>query len=150
MTPKENKEFIARYFEEFWNGKKLDAANTFYAPNYMITDPAIPTPKKGPDAGLEYRNVWMRLAPDLNFHIEEQFADGDFVVTRLTGTGTHEGDFLGFPPTHRKVTADVVSFNKIENGKIVMSRVMWDTFAFFRDTGLLEKMRSATPATYAR
>jgi predicted ester cyclase len=41
--------------------------------------------------------------PDLRFTIEELIAEGDRVAGRLIMRGTHEGPFMGIPPTERPV-----------------------------------------------
>lgn len=146
MSPKDNKEFVARHFEEFWNNKKLEMAKDFYAPNYKMEDPTAPITTKGPDAAIEYRKLWLKVSPDLNMKMEEQVAENDMVVTRFSCTGTHAGELMGFPPTNRKVNAGMIVIQKLENGKIAETRLLWDTMAFFRDTGMLERMRTATPA----
>jgi predicted ester cyclase len=51
--------------------------------------------------------------------IHDQVAEGDKVVTRKSFTGTHQGDFMGVPPTGRKVTIEVIDIVRVENGQIV-------------------------------
>jgi hypothetical protein len=36
--------------------------------------------------------------------VEQQFAEGDFVATRWTARGTHEGELIGIQPTGKQVT----------------------------------------------
>ena len=35
--------------------------------------------------------------PDLTATVDEQVAEGDKVVSRVTMTGTHQGEFMGVP-----------------------------------------------------
>jgi predicted ester cyclase len=37
--------------------------------------------------------------PDLKLSIEQQIAEGDWVVTQITARGTHRGTLLGMKPT---------------------------------------------------
>ena len=39
--------------------------------------------------------------PDWRETIEDALAEGDTVVLRVTGRGTHRGAFMGLPPTDR-------------------------------------------------
>ena len=41
--------------------------------------------------------------PDGQWINEEQIAEGEKVVTRFTFYGTHQGTFMGIPPTGRRV-----------------------------------------------
>ena len=40
--------------------------------------------------------------------IEDQIAEGDEVVTRLTFLGTHKGELMGLPPTGKTITMGVI------------------------------------------
>jgi predicted ester cyclase len=50
--------------------------------------------------------------------VEEMIAEDDQVVVRVSFTGTHQGEFLGVPPTQRKVTVAGVELARLEDGKI--------------------------------
>jgi predicted ester cyclase len=65
-------------------------------------------------------------------------------MTRLTATGTQEGELLGMPPSHRKVTSTVIVVHRLRGGKIAEARIFWDALAFLRETGALEGLRPAT------
>ena len=45
-------------------------------------------------------------------------ADGDRVVERWTGRGTHQGEFQGIAPTGKRVAVPGVVFYRIADGKI--------------------------------
>lgn len=57
--------------------------------------------------------------PDLVVTVGSQIAGGDIVVTRVTGTGTHRGGYLGIPPTGRTIVMEGVNIDRIADGKIV-------------------------------
>lgn len=53
------------------------------------------------------KQVWatlLRAYPDLHVTVEDLFGEGDRLVARNTVTGTHQGEYLGIPPTGRSVT----------------------------------------------
>jgi predicted ester cyclase len=47
------------------------------------------------------------------------FAEGDRVGYRLTIRGTHRGEFLGIPPSGKRVTVSFTAIVRIENGQVV-------------------------------
>jgi predicted ester cyclase len=51
--------------------------------------------------------------------IEEQIAQGDFVATRWTHTGTHDGDLMGIAPTGNRVTQPGIDISRVSDGKVV-------------------------------
>ena len=50
--------------------------------------------------------------------IHEQSEDGETVWTRKTFRGTHEGEFLGIPPTGRAVSFDVIDVLRVRDGQL--------------------------------
>ena len=61
----------------------------------------------------------MRTAfPDLHFEVEDTIAEGDKVVTRWTGTGTHSGEWNGLAPTGKQVSFSGIAVRRMAGGKI--------------------------------
>lgn len=57
--------------------------------------------------------------PDLHLTIDRQIAEGEWVVTCITASGTHLGEWLGIAPTGRKVTFTGVNVDRVSDGKLV-------------------------------
>jgi predicted ester cyclase len=72
----------------------------------------------GPGGMIYTFNQILRPAfPDMKVTIYEQLAEGDLVTTRKAITGTHDGIFMGVPPTGKKVAIQVIDIVRIVNGK---------------------------------
>jgi steroid delta-isomerase-like uncharacterized protein len=84
----------------------------------------------------------MHGLPDLKFIVDDTISEKDKLVVAWTVTGTHKGDFLGVPPTNKKVSISGITINQIANGKIIESTVMWDGL------GLLEQFGIRLPVRY--
>jgi serine phosphatase RsbU (regulator of sigma subunit) len=121
-----NKALVRRFVEEVLNGGNLDAIDELMAPEYL--DHGVPS---GQYAGREghKRSVAKQLAAssDLRFHIEEQIAEGDKVVTWVVGSGTHDRErFMGLAPTGERVTIENIIISRVVDGKIVEDRGVRD------------------------
>src|SRR5262249_59810614 len=57
--------------------------------------------------------------PDFRLTIEDQIAEGDKVVTRVTFSGTHSGEFRGIAPTGKQVKYSGIAIDRIVDGKVV-------------------------------
>jgi predicted ester cyclase len=57
--------------------------------------------------------------PDLHLTIEDQIAEGDIVVTRVTFRGTHLREVNGVPPTGKAVRFMGVAIDRLEADKVV-------------------------------
>jgi steroid delta-isomerase-like uncharacterized protein len=120
----QNKTLVRRFFDEVWNGRNLAAIEDIFDTNYVAhgRPPGLPP---GPE-GLKQRIAMTHSAfPDGRMTVEGQIAEGDIVVTRWTARGTHQGEYLGLPPTGKQVTVRGVDIDRVANGRIVES---WDLF----------------------
>jgi len=69
----------------------------------------------------------------LNF--EDIILAGDKVIVTYIATGTHQGEFMGVPPTGKKHQFSGILILKIENGKVVENREEVDSFGFMQQLG---------------
>lgn len=63
--------------------------------------------------------------PDLESTIDEVTPDGDAVVVRWTGLGTHDGPFMGIAPTGRPVRIDGANRFQVRDGLIARDEPQW-------------------------
>ena len=56
--------------------------------------------------------------PDYRWALQHAIVDGDWLVSRLIGTGTHTGTFRGVAPTGRVIRTQELVMYRFENGKI--------------------------------
>jgi len=142
----DNKAVVGRWFTEFW-GKDLNLAvvDEIAAPN-MLLKYSLHEPRRG-RADIKAFMVDFRAAfPDLNFWgTADLIAEGDYVVGRWEGGGTHTGpafkDFLvgGLPAaTGRKMRFTGTTVLKVIDGKIAEEVGLDDGVAALTQLGLLK------------
>ena len=61
----------------------------------------------------------LQAFPDLAIRIESIVAEGDQVAIHAWYEGTHKGELMGYKPTGRSLRFQVVSMDRLENGRIV-------------------------------
>jgi steroid delta-isomerase-like uncharacterized protein len=77
--------------------------------------------------GVEQMFRMYRAAfPDLRMQADDVLVDGDKVVARVRATGTHQGEFMGLPPTGKSV--DVQLIDIIRFGDDGLAREHWGVF----------------------
>ena len=87
----ENQAIARREIKELYNHTgNLDAAAEIYAPGYVGHDPTLPEDVRGVEAVRQYAAAMRSAFPDLTCTIEDQVAEGEKVVTRWIGGGTHQ------------------------------------------------------------
>lgn len=136
MTLDENKKFMSYFIEEVINNKNLNAADDLVAEDFVEH---LPFPGQGPGReGLKFVIQSMQTGfPDMHWTVLEQVAEGETVVTRFSWTGTQEGEFMGIPPTHKKVEVWGVVIDVVRNGLFSESRIIMDTMGLLQQLGVM-------------
>jgi len=80
-----------------------------------------------------------QLMPDFTCTVEDLMAVGDKVWARLRGRGTHQGAFMGRPPTGNVITVDVMDICRFEDGKIVEHWGVPDRLSMLEQMGIVPK-----------
>ena len=142
-----NKAIVGEWFTHFW-GKTCDLTivDKLAAPN-MLLKYSLHEPRHGRDDIKAFMTDFRRAFPDLNFWgTADLIADGDYVVGRWEGGGTHTGpafsDFLlgSLPPaTGRKMHFTGTTVLRLENGKIVEEVGLDDGVTALQQLELIKK-----------
>ncbi len=131
----QNKEIVKRKME-LWGKGDYEACKELFSPEYVHYYPSA-TPKPGSlEESIEFTKMIFRGFPDSTWTIEELFAVGDRVITRWIYKGTHEGEFMGIPPTGNKLEFGGILITRIENGKIVEGREDYDALGAMQQLGM--------------
>ena len=84
-----------------------------YSFGYGVSDPWI-----GHKMMREGMEALFAAVPDMHREIHQIIADDeDNVVLRYSWTGTHEGEFDGIAPTHKKIEVQGCTVTKVKDGK---------------------------------
>ncbi len=150
MPADDLKQLDQRIYNEAWNAGKLDVLNELIASGAPIHDPANPGTGSGPEGMKQLITLYRDAFPDTHFTIESQVAEGDLVLTRWRGRGTHKGTLMGVPPTNRVVEVAGMSLTRYANGKNVESWTNWDTLGLMQQLGVIPAMAPATVSTETR
>src|SRR5215208_5780430 len=117
MSAEANTSLARRFFEEFCNGRRRDLAAELMTADYAYHDPQVPA-VTGP-AGMADAVAVYQEGLDGHWQVEDIAAAGDDkVVVRWTGSGTHNAELLGIPPTGKRARVAALSLLRIRDGKI--------------------------------
>jgi predicted ester cyclase len=140
-----NKATVGRWFTDFW-GKtcNLDIVDELAAPG-MLLQYSLHAPRKGHADIKAFMTDFRRSFPDLSFWgAADLIAEGDYVVGRWEGGGTHTGpafsDFLMgslSAATGRKMRFTGTSVLKLNDGKIVEEIGLDDGVTALQQLGLI-------------
>jgi predicted ester cyclase len=135
-TEAENKAGFRRTYEELLNGGELSVADELVAPDF-VNHEAPPGKDRGPESMRGLATMLRTAFPDLHFTIEDLVAEGDTVAGRVTMSGTHEGPFMGMPPTGRSVRQDQMHIVRFRDGKAIEHWGVRDDLSMMRQLGVI-------------
>ena len=138
MSAIENKALVRRFFEEANKGKaaamavidELCATNIIY---HGGGGEEIRGLKDYKQSTSEMYNA----SPDVHFTIDDMVAEEDKVAVRFTLTGTHTGEFMGRPPTNKKLTGWGINIYRVVGGKFVEGWERSDTLGLMQQLGVV-------------
>jgi steroid delta-isomerase-like uncharacterized protein len=137
MSAQQNKETVLRFFNEVCNARNLAAADEFFAPDSRLHDPSSPNVQPGPNGIRDVVGIYQNGIPDAYWHIDDVIAENDQVVVRWHGTGTHNNELQGIPPTGKSVNVPGTWIFRMDNGKIAESWSVWDTLVMLQQLGVV-------------
>ncbi len=141
----ENKAIVGRWFTDFWGEKcNLAVVDELAAPD-MLLQYSLHEPRRGREDIKAFMTDFRKAFPDLNFWgTADLIAEGDYVVGRWEGGGTHTGpafrDFLaGSLPanTGRTMRFTGMTVLKLKDGRILEEVGLDDGVTALQQLGLI-------------
>jgi predicted ester cyclase len=139
MSAESNKALVRRFYEEIDKGN-IGVLDEVVAEDYLDHNPP---PFPGLASGREGLKQAFRMFQDATpgYHqIEDQIAEGDRVVTRLTSIGKHEGNLPGAPRTGNDLKMTSITIHRIANGRLVEKWSEKDVLGFLQQLGVIPRM----------
>ena len=137
-----SKRIFSEHIEQIWNNKDASGIERFIAPTYRGFEAAEVI------SGLEgYKEHFVTLTtgfPDLRITIRDM-QEENRVVARFSVEATHTGDFVGIPPTGRRVLITGIAIARISNGQLVEEHANSDTLGLLKQIGPVPESVKAVP-----
>jgi len=135
MSVEDNKALIRRFYEEIDKGN-LDVIDELVAEDYLDHNPPPFGFTPGREGLKQAFKVFWEATPGYH-RIEDQIAEGDKVVTRLTSFGKHEGDLPGAPRTGNDMEMTSITIHRLANGKLVEKWSEKDVIRLLQQIGVM-------------
>ncbi len=138
MSADENRSIARRFVLEHNQADYVATFDALLAQTCVVHEylPGVP-PSMDREAYEQFIADFRAAMPDIHNGIEDVIADGDSVVVRWTGNGTHTGaGLMGIPAQGHAVHANGVYIFRIRDGRIQETWDLWDT------VNVLQQLRS--------
>jgi len=145
MNPEEENKIIARrVLEEGFNEGRLGTIEDLVSGDHVDHTP-LPGQSQGVDGTKQFIATFRGAFPDLRLEVVDMVAEGDRVVTRLVGHGTHRGSFLGVSATGRTIELTGMVEQRMDHGQVAESWTNLDTMHLLEQIGAIHPATGETP-----
>ncbi|MBI1880230.1 MAG: ester cyclase [Chloroflexi bacterium] len=137
MSTEQNKALVRQLVEEVINQGNIRVIDELLIPDFIEHEELPPGIPPGREAPKVLFTMLRSAFPDLKATIEHLIAEGDEVVFHMTWTGTHDGEFMGIPPTGKRISINVIDILSIAEGKFVEHWGVMDSMAMMQQLGVV-------------
>ena len=137
MSVEQNKAVLRREVEELYNHTgDLDVVEEIFSPEYVSHEPTSGE-VRGIEGARRFAATFREAFPDLRNTIEDMVAEGDKVVMRFRGSGTHEGETTEAfgSPTGKRMEITGITIKRLSGGKIVEAWTNFDALGMMQQLG---------------
>lgn len=133
--PEDPKSLLRRLYDEV-NAGNLAAMDELLADD-LVEHEETPGLEPNKEGVKQFFAMFRSAFPDLHMEPHEMLADGDLVCARITTTGTHQGEFLGIPPTGKRIEVEAIDIVRMRDGQAVEHWGVTDTIAMMQQLGAI-------------
>lgn len=137
MSTEQNKALVGRLVEEVFNQRDISVVDEIMSPDFVEHEELPPGIPPGREAPRVLFSMLHSAFPDFKATIEQLIAEGDKVVLFMTWTGTQAGEFMGIPPTGKRISIGVIDIIRVVDGKFVEHWGIMDSAKMMQQLGAI-------------
>lgn len=131
--------------EELFDRGRTDFLNEVSELSFVGHDP-VRTKGVSLDDAKQIAESFRAGFPDLRCSVNDVVTEGSRVVCRWRMTGTHQGPFLGFAPTGKRVAFDGISEMRFHDGRLAEQWTLYDCLGLLHQLGVLPSLEDLATA----
>jgi|RhiMetdeSRZDD1v2_1073273.scaffolds.fasta_scaffold97765_3 steroid delta-isomerase-like uncharacterized protein len=137
MSIEQNKALARQLVEEVLNRGDMSRADELLAADFIEHEELPPGVPTGREAPKQLTTMLRSAFPDFKATINDLIAEGDKVVIHMTWNGTQQGEFMGIPPTGKRISVGIFDILRIAEGQIVEHWGLMDRMAMMQQLGVI-------------
>jgi steroid delta-isomerase-like uncharacterized protein len=135
------KSMLQRFYEGVSAGH-LDVIDELLADDF-IEHEAFPGIEPTKEGVTQFFNLFRSAFPDLRLTAHEIVVEGDLLCARGTMSGTHEGDFMGMPPSGKHFEVEGFDMVRIRDGRVTEHWGVFDSLGMMQQLGAIPEQAPA-------
>ncbi len=136
MSTQDIKAIVTRVSEQAVGAGDLSVMDELVAEDFLDHS-ALPGTPPGREGAKAFVRVFHAGFPDLSLTNEDIIGEGDKVVHRYVLRGTHQGEFMGIPPTGNRIEVHGIDELRVSGGKIVERWGQVDQLGLMQQLGVV-------------
>lgn len=142
-TLEKNKALVRRMHVEPLEQRRSSVFDELVTDDYVDADAESADERvPGPEGIKRVNERFLHAFSEIHVTIEDQVAEGNKVVTRWSTEATHSGQFMGIPPTGKRVRTTGIGVHLIRDGRIAAEWGASDELGLLSQLGAVEVRRS--------
>ncbi len=129
------KSLVRRFYAEVSAGN-FDVIDEVVADD-MIEHEEFPGIEPGKPGVRQFFTLFRGAFPDMRMDAHEIIVDGDLLCVRGSMSGTHEGEFMGLPPTGRRFEVDGFDMLRVRDGQFAEHWGLFDSLTMMQQLGAI-------------
>jgi len=105
-------------YDEILNNGKIDLFDEICSTDF-VKHTMTPGESYGIEGSKQSVLMLRKAFPDIKYNVEDMFGEADKIVARWSAKGTHNGDFMGIPPTGKQVVFSGIEIIRVKDDKAV-------------------------------
>ncbi len=130
------KALMTRIVEEAFNQGDRDAFEELISDDFVEHEDLPPDVPQGKAAPRAMITMMREGFSDFRVTVEDMLQDGNKVVTRSRFTGTHDGEFMGIPPTGKRFDVAVIDIIEFRDDQAIAHWGVMDNAAMMEQLGV--------------
>ena len=131
-----NKE-VFQEFLQFINTADEKLGRKLISQDAKFYVPGQPEPLQGLEGYMLIIGMMRGGFSNIQWTVDDLVFEGDKVAARYTMRGTHDGNFMGVPPTGKEIEAHSMAFYKLANGKFIEEQGLPDMLSLMIQIGAI-------------
>ena len=119
------KQQVRKFYEVVWNEHNKDAVPEVLHESFRFRG-SLGLEKQGHAGFIEYLDMVHAALADYRCEIKEWVSEESRVFAKMQFSGLHQGEFMGFNPTGRRLVWDGAALFHFQDGKVVSLWVLGD------------------------
>ncbi len=129
---------IRMWFEHVWNRGDESAIDRMLHREGIVHGLTAPgdEPIRGPEAFKPFHRRFRAAFPDMSIEIVHEMMQDDLTLAHCRVTGTHSGEGLGVPPTHKRIEFWGFALGRFADGQLVEGWNCFDFLGMYQQLGV--------------